>query len=245
MDRHLGWSYRRATKAAKKVPDNVDEILKEAYLREAYLIRNYAIPGGLRVNTDQTQIVYQQGTSTTWSERGAKQVPTIGHEEKRAFTLVPSISASGVLLPMQAIYHGQKEGSLPSAKTSPTYAEAAGLGFRLLPSKSKTYWSTQESMRDLVDNTIAPYFEATKTELGLPQTQFSIWKIDCWSVHKSKEFMDWMRENHPRIIVLFIPANFMKLDTSLGTLRDRSLGWMVAAFHDCNDVAVIQKVCAF
>ncbi len=283
MDQHLGWSYRRATKAAKKVPDNVDEILQEAYLREANLIRNYAIPGGLRVNTDQTQIVYQQGTNTTWSERGAKQVPTSGHEEKRAFTLVPSISASGVLLPMQAIYHGQKDGSLPS-KDCPAYAAAQKLGVRLLPSKSKTYWSTHETIHDLVDNIIVPYLDATKKELGLPESQFSIWKIDCWSVHKSEDFMTWMRTNHPRIIVLFVPANctgvwqpldvglqhvmklsikrachrdmvkevseqlekdpdvVMKLDTSIGTLCNRSLGWIVAAVHDTSNRELIQKV---
>ncbi|KAF8995285.1 hypothetical protein BDZ89DRAFT_902174, partial [Hymenopellis radicata] len=39
LDRHLGWSYRRATKTAKKLPDNLDEVLTEAFLREAYTIR--------------------------------------------------------------------------------------------------------------------------------------------------------------------------------------------------------------
>ncbi|KAF8995286.1 hypothetical protein BDZ89DRAFT_971820 [Hymenopellis radicata] len=140
-------------------------------------------------------------------------------------------------------------------------------------------------MHDLVDNIITPYFEETKQELGLPKTQYSIWKIDCWSVHKSKDFMDWMHTHHPRIIVMFVPGNCtgvwqpldvgmqrvmklaikcachrdivdevacqldidadcaMKLDNSIGTLHNRSLGWIVAAIRDTSDCVLIQKVC--
>ncbi|KAJ6623675.1 hypothetical protein B0H10DRAFT_1741515, partial [Mycena sp. CBHHK59/15] len=94
------------------------------------------------------------------------------------------------------------------------------------------------------------------------------WKIDCWSVHKSREFLDWMK-NHPHIIILFVPggctglwqpldveiqrllkfsikqsahrdivdealgqiqagkpASEIKLNTTIGMLRDRSVGWI-------------------
>ncbi|KAJ6622144.1 hypothetical protein B0H10DRAFT_1715538, partial [Mycena sp. CBHHK59/15] len=51
---------------------------------------------------------------------------------------------------------------------------------------------------------IVPYFEDVKKKLGLPPTQVAVWKIDCWSAHKSKDFRDWMKKNHPYIIVLFI-----------------------------------------
>jgi hypothetical protein len=47
----------------------------------------------------------------------------------------------------------------------------------------------------------------TKVELNLPQSQCSLWKIDCWSVHKSEEFWDWMKETHPSIIISFVPGN--------------------------------------
>ena len=75
----MGWSQRRATKAAQKLPANYEDILKEAFLREAHTIRNHNIPAALRVNTDQTQIVYQQGTKTSWNESGVKQVAMVGH----------------------------------------------------------------------------------------------------------------------------------------------------------------------
>ena len=61
-------------------------------------------------------------------------------------------------------------------------------------------------MHSLVNNIIAPYFEKRKIELSLPPDQKSIWKIDCWSVHKSKEFRGWMKEKHPNIILIFVPG---------------------------------------
>ncbi|KAJ7304728.1 hypothetical protein DFH08DRAFT_639352, partial [Mycena albidolilacea] len=201
----LGWSERRATKAAQKLPAHYEKILDDAFLREAYVIRDYAIPAALRVNTDQTQLVYQQGSSSTWNERGAKQVATIGQEEKRAFTLVPSISASGVLLPIQSVFSGRTAASCPSPASN-RYREAVELQYSMVPSLTATYWSNHDTMHLLVNLIIAPYFEAKKKELGLPPSQFSIWIIDCWSVHKSREFLDWMKVNHPTIIVLFVPG---------------------------------------
>ncbi|KAJ6496369.1 hypothetical protein C8R45DRAFT_762226, partial [Mycena sanguinolenta] len=94
---------------------------------------------------NQTQLVYQQGASSTWTQRGEKQVAAIGQEEKRAFTLVPSISASGKLLPMQAIFQGQTPLSCPSSDAS-RYEDAIELGYVMLPSKTATYWCPHDTM---------------------------------------------------------------------------------------------------
>ncbi|HEV7738636.1 MAG TPA: hypothetical protein VGO47_14845 [Chlamydiales bacterium] len=84
-------------------------------------------------------------------------------------------------------------------------AEAAGCKFTF--SGSNNHWSSHKTMHELVDEIIAPYFETRKRELGRPIQQKSIWFIDRWVVHRSREFLDWMREHHPSIIVLFVPAN--------------------------------------
>ncbi|KAF7366573.1 DDE superfamily endonuclease [Mycena sanguinolenta] len=279
----LGWSERRATKAAQKLPQNHEKLLEEAFFRQAHVIRDYAVPAALIVNTDQTQLVYQQGTGSTWTQRGQKQVAIVGQEEKRAFTLVPSISASGKLLGMQAVFQGQTSLSCPSPK-APQYSKAIDLGYTMLPSKTSTYWCTHNTMHLLVNTIIAPYFDAMKAELGLPPSQVSIWLIDLWSVHRSQEFRDWMRKNHPMIIILYVPGGCtgvwqpldvgiqrlmklsikraahrdivdevlsqikagkspheIKLDMTVGTLRDRSVGWVVQAIHDINDPAMITR----
>ncbi|KAJ7306720.1 hypothetical protein DFH08DRAFT_630329, partial [Mycena albidolilacea] len=91
-----------------------------------------------------TQVVYQQGTNTTWNEKSVKQVATTGQEKKRAFTLVPSISASGELLAFQAVFSGKREASLPWPG-SRGYSQAEALGFRLEPSMNDSYWSTHNT----------------------------------------------------------------------------------------------------
>lgn len=32
--------------------------------------------------------------------------------------------------------------------------------------------------------------------------------MDCWSIHKSKEFLNWMKKDHPNIFVIFIFTNY-------------------------------------
>lgn len=202
--RTLGWSERCSTRAAKKLPPNYKQILSDSFLRQAFIIRDHGIPAALRVNTDQTQTHYQIGGKRTWNKKGEKQIATFGTDEKRAFTLLPSISASSELFPMQTIFHCQTNASCPSTGAR-RYAEAKGLGFKFEP--SHTYWSTQATMKSLVDEIIAPYFDARKQGLMLPTSQCALWMIDCWSVHKSKDFRSWMKDAHSNIIISFVPGN--------------------------------------
>jgi hypothetical protein len=39
------------------------------------------------------------------------------------------------------------------------------------------------------------------------------------------------------------PSSTFKLDTSLGTLRDQSVAWILNAYHDINKEELIMKVC--
>jgi len=38
------------------------------------------------------------------------------------------------------------------------------------------------------------------------------------------------------------PSSMFKLDTSIGTLRDRSVAWILNAYHDINKEELIMKV---
>jgi hypothetical protein len=82
-------------------------------------------------------------------------------------------------------------------------------------------------MHDLVDNIIAPYFDKKKRELGLPLTQKSIWQIDVWSVHRSKEFRTWMKNTHPTIILHYVPGGctglFQPCDVGIQRIFKHSL----------------------
>ena len=115
------------------------------------------------------------------------------------------VTSAGLLLPFQTIYQGKTNRSCPEP-TSPNYGDAIAAGFRFEFSGTATYWSNQRTMQDFVDKMLAPYFDCTKVKLGLPLQQKSLWQIDVWAVHRSNEFLDWMRENHPTILVDFVPG---------------------------------------
>jgi hypothetical protein len=34
-----------------------------------------------------------------------------------------------------------------------------------------------------------------------------VWLLDCWSIHKSNEFLDWMKKNHSNTLVIFVLGN--------------------------------------
>ncbi len=202
----LNWSLRAATRDGRKLPKDWEAQCRKAILRLAHDIKEYDVPSSLFVNTDQTNMVYAQGTKFTWAKTGSKQVSVNGTEEKRAVTLCVSVSNSGVLLPFQAVYVGETAASLPSKK-APHYEDLISAGMRF-ENGGSSYWSTQQTMRDLVTDIIAPYFEQMRQEAipPLPPSQKALWQIDVWSVHRSKEFRGWMRTNHPHIRLHFVPG---------------------------------------
>ncbi len=77
--------------------------------------------------------------------KGSKQVSIIGLNEKRALTLVVSVSNSGVFLPLQSIYAGKKAKVMPS-KFADKYQESQDAGFCWEFANSGTYWSTLETI---------------------------------------------------------------------------------------------------
>ena len=81
--------------------------------------------------------------------------------------------------------------SCPSPN-SPHYQDLLEAGFLIEESGTKIYWSNQKTMELFVDRILAPNFEKVKAELGLPASQKCLWKIDVWSVHRSKSFRDWL-----------------------------------------------------
>jgi hypothetical protein len=210
LKRSMGWTIRRSTRAGGKIPSDSGVILRKAFLRMAYSVKTENIHSALMVNSDQTQLTLAQGCHLTYAPIGSKQVTTVGSEEKRAITVLVSLTNDGNLLPFQTIYKGSTVTSLPSKK-APGYTESVNTGFLMEPSKTATYWSTQATMKSFVTNILVPYFQRTKERLGLPEDQRSIWQIDCWSVHRSDEFLNWMGKNHESIIVDFVPARITGL----------------------------------
>ncbi|GJF00494.1 DDE superfamily endonuclease domain-containing protein [Phanerochaete sordida] len=196
---------RKATRAAQKLPVNAQDQCLASFCRIALAIRDYKIPAELLVNIDQAQVVLQDTCGRTYETIGSSQVNCLGVGEKRAFTILAGVSASGQALPFQAIWKGKTKASLPSPK-SPGYAESQAVGIRFESSKTDTYWSTHETMCSYMTNILVPYFSRMKAELGLPSDQECILLFDVWSGHRSRRFLDWMEKTYPWIIISFVPG---------------------------------------
>ncbi|EIW73807.1 hypothetical protein CONPUDRAFT_32007, partial [Coniophora puteana RWD-64-598 SS2] len=103
----LNWVTRAGTKAAQKTPEDASRQLLQLFFRLALTIRDYDIPdASLVVNFDQTQVIVAHNDNRTYDQRGAKQVAITNKEEKRAWTAVVGVSASGEVLPLQVIMKG-------------------------------------------------------------------------------------------------------------------------------------------
>ncbi|KAG1837853.1 hypothetical protein DFJ58DRAFT_862112 [Suillus subalutaceus] len=259
--------------ALHSTPSNADQLCLDQFYHLTLTIRDCAIfDASFYVNIDQTNIVYQPANTATYEEVGSKQVAVIGQEEKRAFTMVVGISASGDALPFQVIYCGKTARSLPS-KSTPQFKDAQDLGFQLCFSNTDTYWSTFQLMCDYVRNILVPYWTRQKELIGAPDDQECILQLDVWSVHKSVQFRTWLDQQYPWIKYHFVPggctgiaqpcdvgvqcpfklaeslsllkkdeaAHVIRLDTTLPTLRDRSLQWLINGYHAINKPDVVKQ----
>jgi hypothetical protein len=103
---------------------------------------------------------------------------------------------------MQVIYQGKTSASLPASHLR---CGAKFVGWQW--TQTENHWSNLSVQKQLTNLIIAPYIERKKQELGLPATQKALWLIDCWPVHISADYRSWMKEQHPLIILLFVPPN--------------------------------------
>ncbi|QRV77888.1 DDE superfamily endonuclease [Ceratobasidium sp. AG-Ba] len=279
----LGWSLRQATRAAQKTPSNATHLIRQSFVRLACLIRDEEIPACCIVNADQTQVVYSAGSGSSWNQSGERQVSVLGADEKRAFTLMVGISMSGKVLPLQGIYAGKTTRSVPDSSSN-GFERARTLGFQFLPSLRGTYWSTLSTMQSYVNEHLAPYFRNQICIHDLPANQRCVFQIDCWALHRSAEFRNWMSTNYPWIVLQYVPGGctglfqacdvviqrVLKLairdachedvvnetltllesgalaseilnDTTLKTLRNRSVRWILEGYDAINDEELVKK----
>lgn len=90
--KQLKWSYRTTTRAAQKMPSNWEERCRETHARITYAIKIFDIPhADFIVNADQTGVILIPTGKKTWTEKGAKQVDAVSHDEKRQVQLATAI----------------------------------------------------------------------------------------------------------------------------------------------------------
>jgi len=119
---------------------------------------------------------------------------------KRQITVCLASSLHGDLLPLQLIFQGKTARSLPD----PTAVSIASLCHLTC---SENHWSSQTTMQQYISEIIMPHAERCIQQHRLHADAKIILVLDVWAVHKSEEFRLFLRMQHPRIHLVFVPAN--------------------------------------
>ena len=154
----------------------------------------------LVINMDQTGVHLVSASSWTYEMQGSSDVPVVGAEDKRQITVCVAASLRGDLLPLQCIFQGKTPRSLPAST-------AAAVAARIDITHSINHWSTQETMQRWITKVLLPYSERMIELHELDADAHILLLLDCWSVHKSAEFRSWLQREHPRIHLIYVPAN--------------------------------------
>ena len=125
---YMNWTIKKGIATASKLPPNwMEQLGLNMNYRVAYLAKFYRIPSSLVINSDQTSIhLVRVVGGKTWDAKGSKDVKILSMEDKRQITCVMSSSASGELLPIQAIFTGKTARSLPKQSDEKNKCMEAG-----------------------------------------------------------------------------------------------------------------------
>lgn len=111
----MGFKKRSATTGKVIIPEGARKEAEILYLYDIVTkIENYRIPSELVFNLDQTPSKYVQCLQYTMEKEGKKSVSIVGSGDKRAITATIVIDLKGNFLPMQLIYGGKTNHSIPS-----------------------------------------------------------------------------------------------------------------------------------
>ena len=196
----LDWRWRARTTAASKLPADWEEQGVLMAKRIGAMMEMHGVHPSLVINADQTGVKLVPSSAWTYEKRNSNSVATIGAEDKRQITACLASALSGDLLPLQLIFQGKTERSLPE-KTATSIASLCHLTF------SENHWSSQTTMRQYISEIIMPYAESCIRKHRLHADAHVILVLDVWAVHKSEEFRMFLRTQHPRIHLVFVPAN--------------------------------------
>lgn len=100
----------------------------------------------------------------------------------------------GLLLPLQVVFIGTKHKTLPPNNERKFMCINNGWGLTF----NESHWSTLETIKRIVHKILLPYLHSQIKQLGLPKHHKMVCMLNCWSIHKGKEFLDYMKKKSPQ-----------------------------------------------
>ena len=205
--RTFDWTYKRGSTSGQKLPADWEVQCAAMVQRVSAIAAEHSIRHPcFIINWDQTSCILVPAGKYTYANVKSKQVPIVGKDEKRQITAVVASTLEGEMLPLQLIFTGQDKNK-QEQKAVPTLNEVTAKRVRDWHlTQTNNHWSTLESMKDYIRLIIKKWVDTKAREHNVVHPHV-ILLIDCWSVHTSKAFREWIKKAYPRYHVLFVPAN--------------------------------------
>ncbi|EIN06290.1 hypothetical protein PUNSTDRAFT_73512 [Punctularia strigosozonata HHB-11173 SS5] len=213
LSSQLNWSKRKITQAAAKVPSDAPDLCGQTLYRIVHAMFWEQIPVELVIGMDQIGVLTMPTSDTTYAEKGSRQVIGTAKNEKRAYTLLVASTPTGHLLPFQQVWAGKGRRSLPveTPENATDFQKAREYGFHITVAASEknptSHYSTLKTMKEWVKEILAPYIQNVIEVQQLPAHQKAILFIDCYPVHTSEEFRQFLATEFPNIVLIYVPAN--------------------------------------
>ena len=196
----MGFVKRTFTTSKPEIPEKAKMEAKLLYQHQIVsYVEEYSIPPSLILNFDQTPLKFAPVTNRTLSAKGSKHAAVTGSSFKQAITATFGITCENKFLPMQLIYGGKTERSIPRVKFPNSFS---------LSANEKHFSNTLESLK-LLDEIVIPYIEKERANLQLPDDQPALLIIDVFSGQMTDPVIEKIRENS--IKLLKVPANMTQL----------------------------------
>ena len=131
-----------------------------------------------------------------------------GKQKGKQITGTFTVSVTGPFLPMQLIYAGKTNRCHPQGIEFPSGSDVT---------HSHNHWSNEELAIQHICETVIPYVDKMKEELGLPNNQKSLLIYDVFKGQTTKRCTDFLLEND--LAHVHVPANltdkFQPLDINV------------------------------
>ena len=122
----MGYKKRMKTTSKIDMPDGAKKETQLLYLCDIVsLVDSHNIPDSLILNLDQTKLKYIPSANHTLAKKGSKSIGIAGSYDKGCITVTFTVSFKESFLPMQLIYGGKANQSLPRFKFQESFSLSA------------------------------------------------------------------------------------------------------------------------
>ena len=161
----------------------------------------------LIISIDQTPLSYVNTGKHTFSFKGAKNILIKGVDDKYQITATFAVRCTGEFLPIQLIYAGKTERSLPKYFFPPSF----------LVMFTENHWSNTKKSVEFFKEIIFPYLEDTKRSKSYPSEQYDLTIMDIFKGQDNDTLKKLCAENNCNVVI--VPHNltnkFQPLDLSV------------------------------